>query len=117
VSPAHATFGAKQAPDFSISVVSTQRAACPINVGSLRLALVIKQGKAKLWSSADCPSGARSSVVRLRRGVPEVIPITWRRQTASPGCNGIPARVPSGTYTAYAVEGPLTSAPDRFRLG
>src|SRR5258708_30352931 len=111
-----ATFGAHQLAGFSLSVVSTQQRSCSFNIGPGHLALVVTEGPARIWSSADCVSGTASIVSALRRGVPTVVAISWNRQTSAPGCS-IPARVaPPGTYTGYAVDGSLTSAPVTFRL-
>lgn len=111
------TFGARQLPQFSLSVVSTQPASCSFNIGPRHLALVIKEGPTRIWSSADCASGTGSLVSALRRGVPTVVAISWNRQTSSPGCPG-PARLaPAGSYTGYAVDGSLVSAPVTIHLG
>lgn len=116
LSATQARFGPRQVPDFSLSVVSTQPTACSFNVGSGHLALVIKEGPERIWSSADCVSGTPSLVSALRRGVPTVVAIGWNRKTSSPGCTS-PARLaPAGSYTGYAVDGSITSAPVTFRL-
>ena len=109
-------FTSGQRPSFSLSVVSTQPADCSFNVGPGHLALVIKEGPARIWSSADCVKGAGSLVTALRRGVPTVVAIGWDKKTSAPGCSGLARSVPAGTYTAYAVDGSLTSAPVTFRL-
>ena len=109
-------FGSGQQPAFSLSVVSTQPTDCSFNVGSGHLAVVIKEGPARIWSSSDCVNGTGSLVTALRRGVPTVVSVDWNRRTSSPGCSG-PARVvPAGTYTAYAVEGSIVSPPVTLRL-
>ncbi len=110
-------FGSGQQPAFSLSVVSTQPTDCSFNVGPGHLAVVIKEGPARIWSSADCVNGTGSLVTALRRGVPTVVAIDWNRRMSSPGCGG-PARVvPAGTYTAYAVEGSIVSPAMTLRLG
>ncbi len=109
-------FPAGQQPDFDVNVVSTQQAECSFNIGSTHLALVIKEGPALIWSSADCAAGAGDLDTALKRGVPTVLAISWNRQTAAPGCSARHIEVPPGVYTAYAVEGNLTSPPVTFRL-
>jgi hypothetical protein len=104
-------------PNFSLSVVSTQPTNCSFNVGSGHLALVIKEGPARLWSSADCVKGTGSLVTALHRGVPTVVAVSWNEKTSTPGCGGPASPVPAGTYTAYAVDGSLVSPPVTFRLG
>jgi hypothetical protein len=109
-------FGPRQWPAFDINVVSTQQAECSFNIGSRRLALVIREGPARIWDSADCVTGTGGLDAALKRGVPTVLAVTWNRRTSAPGCSSPTAMVPPGTYTAYAVEGNLTSQPVTFRL-
>src|SRR6266567_6560107 len=116
LSAAQVAFGRGQEPGFSLSVVSTQPADCSFNVGPGHLALVIKEGPARVWSSADCVSGTGNLVAALRRGVPTVVSIGWNRRTSSPGCAGPVREVPAGTYTGYAADGSIASPPVTFRL-
>jgi hypothetical protein len=111
-----ASFGPGQQPAFSLSVVSTQPKDCSFNVGSAHLALVIKDGPAKIWSSADCASGAGNLVAPLKRGIPRVVTIDWDKRTSAPSCAGTAHAVPAGPYTAYAVDGSHFSSPVMFRL-
>jgi hypothetical protein len=117
LSGSQASFGPRQAPAFSLTIVSTQPAECSFNVGPRYLALVIKEGPVRVWSSADCVRRSGSLVSALKRGVPTVLPVTWDRRTSSPGCSGTVTRVPAGVYTAYATQGTVASAPMTFRLG
>jgi hypothetical protein len=110
-------FASQQSPSFGVEVVSTQQSACSFNVGPSYLALVIKEGPVRVWSSADCVTGSGSLVSALKRGVPTVLPLTWDLKTSAPGCGGPVTRVPAGAYTAYAVQGGLVSAPLAFRVG
>ncbi|HUZ54882.1 MAG TPA: hypothetical protein VMU94_20445 [Streptosporangiaceae bacterium] len=116
LSAAQVHFGSGQQPTFSLSVVSTQPTDCSFNVGPGHLAVVIKEGPARIWSSADCVNGTGSLVTALRRGVPTVVAVDWNRRTSSPGCSGPARPVPAGSYTAYAVEGSIVSPPVTFRL-
>ena len=109
-------FGQKQWPAFDVSVVSTQLAECTFNIGSRHLALVIKEGPALIWSSADCAAGTGALDAALKRGVPTVLAISWNRRTSAPGCSGRTTKVPPGVYTGYAVEDGLTSQSVIFRL-
>jgi hypothetical protein len=112
-----ASFGPGQQPAFSLYVVSTQPADCSFNVGSGHLALVIKEGPARIWSSADCASGAGNLVAALKRGIPAVVTIGWDKKTSVPGCTGPAHAVQAGRYTAFAVDGSHASSPVMFRLG
>lgn len=110
------TYRPHQLPEFSLSVVSTQRGSCSFNIGSRHLALVIKEGPTRIWSSADCAIGTGSLVSALRRGVPTVVAISWNRKTSSPGCSGPTRLAPAGVYTGYAADGKLVSAPVTIHL-
>lgn len=116
LSAAQVHYGPGQQPSFSLSVVSTQQNACSFNIGPSHLAVVIKEGPARIWSSADCVSGSGNLVAALHRGVPTVVTIGWNLTTSSAGCPGPARSVPAGAYTAYAVDGSLTSGPVPVRL-
>jgi hypothetical protein len=116
VSASRASLGSGQHPDFSLSIVSTQRKACSFNVGSAHLALVITKGPTRLYSSAYCAKGSGSLVTELRRGVPVIVAISWSRRTSSPGCSSRTRLVPPGSYTGYAVDESVVSSPVTFRL-
>lgn len=115
LSATQVNFGPGQQPSFSLSVVSTQRSACSLDIGPSHLALVMQEGPARIWSSADCVNGP-DNLVALQRGVPTVVTIEWNRKTSSPGCSGPGRSVPAGSYTGYAVDGSLISAPVPIRL-
>ena len=117
LSAAQTDFAPQQWPSFGLDVVSTQQADCSFNVGPGYLTLVIKEGPVRVWSSADCVTGDRSLLSALRRGVPTVLPVSWDLKTSAPGCAGPVTKVPAGTYTAYAIQGSLASAPLTFRVG
>jgi hypothetical protein len=104
-------------PQFSIDVVGTAEPSCTFNVGARHVALVIRSGSVRVWSSADCPRGSGSLVLDLQRGVPTTLSITWNRQTSSPGCTGPSSAMPAGTYSAAVADGGLASNSVTFRLG
>ncbi len=108
--PAHAR------PVFDVDVVSTKGRTCTFNVGARSLALVIRAGRDRVWSSADCPQGRKSLFTDLVRGVPTVLSIAWDRRTSSPGCRLARAAVPAGMYTATVTSGPLASNREIFRI-
>jgi len=109
-------FGPGQSPAFDINVVSTQQPECSFNLGSQHIALVIKEGPARIWSSADCAAGKTGLIAALKRGVPTVLTMSWNRATSAPGCASRATPVPAGVYTAIAVDGELSSVPVTFRL-
>jgi hypothetical protein len=109
-------FTAGQAPTFSVGVVSTQRAACSFNVGPAHLAVVIREGTARIWGSSDCTRGNGDLITALTRGVPTIVTITWPLRTSAGGCSGPVQQAPPGSYSAYAVDGQLISAAVPFRV-
>jgi len=115
-SSGQSSYGPAQLPFFRLSVVSTQPADCSFNIGASHLAVLIKKGTARIWSSSDCTGGSRGLVTVLKRGVPTGRSIGWGRNTSVPGCAGPMRFVRAGTYAAYAVDGPLVSAPVTLRL-
>jgi len=114
---AQPSYGRRQLPQFTVEVVATGRQTCTFNVGASHIALIIRSGSKRVWSSADCVQGAGDLVTDLQRGVPTVLPISWNRQPSSPGCGAQEAPVPAGTYTATAVDGWLQSNSVTFRIG
>ncbi len=108
--PAHAR------PVFDLDVVSTEGKTCTFNVGARYLALVIKAGRNRVWSSADCLQGRKSLFTDLVKGVPTALSISWDRRTSAPGCKLGSSPVPTGMYVATAVSGTLTSNKEIFRL-
>jgi hypothetical protein len=110
------SYGPGQLPVFDLDVVSTSARKCTFNVGPKFLALVITSGGAKIWSSADCVAGAGSMVTDLVKGIPAVLPISWGRQTSTPGCAAAATPVPDGTYAAAASHGRLVSKKVSFRI-
>lgn len=109
-------YAGRQLPQFSIDVVGTGGPTCTFDVGARHVALVIRSGSVRVWSSADCPRGSGSLILDLQRGVPTTLSITWNRQTSSPGCSGPSSAMPAGTYTGTVTDGGLDSNPVTFRL-
>jgi hypothetical protein len=109
-------YGRRQLPQFTVDVVATGPQTCSFNVGASHIALIIRSGSQRVWSSADCVQGAGDLVTDLQRGVPTVLPISWNRQPSAPGCQAQSGSVPDGTYTATAADGWLQSNTITFRI-
>lgn len=104
-----------QLPTFDLQVVSTAH-GCMFNVGRQHLELRVVSGDARVWSSADCTPGPASKIIKLAKGVPAVVPISWHRQASASGhCGG--RHVPNGRYDAIATDGILRSTRLTFRIG
>ncbi len=110
------SYGAGALPQFSVDVVATARQTCTFDVGARHVALIIRAGSVRVWSSADCVQGTGNLTSDLQRGVPTVLPISWNRQASAPGCPAGTSRMPAGTYTAAVSDGTLTSNPVTFRI-
>jgi hypothetical protein len=110
------SYGAGQLPQFKVFIVSTARETCTFNAGAAHVALVIRDGPGRVWSSADCVQGSGDLILALQRGTPTELPISWNRQESSHGCPASSAQVPTGTYTATVSDGTLTSNPVTFKL-
>ncbi len=109
-------YGPGQLPAFTVDVVSTSPRTCTFNVGPKFLAVVITAGGARIWSSADCVAGAGSNLTELVKGVPAVVPVSWGRETSSPGCFAPATRVHAGSYHAAAADGRLVSRKEAVRI-
>jgi hypothetical protein len=104
-------------PRFTVRAVSSERQACEFNMGTKFVSAVITSGDRRMWSSADCATGAGgSNVVVLANGTPGVLRVTWDRRTSSPGCTGS-ALVRPGEYQVSATAASLHSAKVNLVLG
>jgi hypothetical protein len=110
------SFGSREPAVFDLDVVSMSARTCTFNVGAKYLTLVIRAGRTRIWGSADCVEGRGSLVTDLQRGVPTVLPISWDRETSSPGCEIGSARVRAGSYAATVIDGADVSNTETFRL-
>jgi hypothetical protein len=100
---------AHQTPRFQLDVVSTAARPCSFDLGAKHVRLVIKAGgERQVWDSAGCALVGHR-VARLTRGVPDVLRVSWDRQTAVASCRVPGKAAQPGTYTATARSGPLRS--------
>jgi hypothetical protein len=104
-------------PRFTVRAVSSQPRPCRFNMGTASVAVVVAYGSQRIWSSADCATGARSRETVLTSGTPAVLRLSWDRRTSSPGCAGTGQPVRSGEYSATAVAGRLHSKTVPVVLG
>jgi hypothetical protein len=104
------------APSFLLTVVSTGRVECTVDVGPRMLEMRVTSGAERVWSTADCVSGPGVDMQTLQRGVPYARTINWdRRLSGSDWSSRRPAATP-GTYVAAAHAGPLKSPRVVFHL-
>ena len=112
-----ASYTVRQTPAFQLDVVSTGSRTCTFDVGAWHVLLRISAGSHRIWTSAECAEGQASVVTKLYRGIPVVVPVAWNGQRSSPGCPVPGNLAPPGSYTALAIDGPLTSNSLTFRIG
>jgi len=104
-------------PRFTVHAVSTTSQPCRFNIGTKFVSVVISARSRRLWSSADCPSGAGSHVTVLTGSRPASLRVSWDRRTSSPRCGGTTHLVRPGEYQAEAVAGHVHSDPVNVVLG
>jgi hypothetical protein len=104
------SYRAHAMPHFQVDVVSTAPRPCHFALGPRHVQLLIRAGgERRVWDSGDCAQSSGAQVTRLARGVPQVLRISWDRQTSAPRCH-LPRRpAQPGSYTATAVSGHLRS--------
>lgn len=103
-------------PSFIATVVNTGRVMCRADVGPRALEIRITSGEDRIWSTADCVSGAGTDVKELKRGVPYVRPLDWDRKRSSDDCRADPPTALPGTYVAVVRMGKLRSPKAVFHL-
>ena len=111
-----ASYGPHELPAFQIDVVSTDTSACVFNASPQSLRVVVTHGGQLAWSSGACLHDAAARVTRLRRGVPEVVPVVWNRRLTVSGCPTTVMAASPRTYAAMAQSGAVNSPSDPFRL-
>jgi hypothetical protein len=111
-----ASYGPGEQPKFQIDIVSTDAAACTLNVGRASLRVLITSGSRADWDSGACLRGATARAESLRRGIPSVVSITWDRRLRAGGCSEPTVTAAHGRYAAMAVAGSVVSQAKAFRL-
>jgi hypothetical protein len=106
-------------PSFTVHVASQASRPCRFNMSAKFVSVVIASasGDRRIWSSADCASGAASNMVAIASGRPAALRFTWDRRTSSPGCSGSGQLVRPGEYQVSAVAGRLHTKGTNFVLG
>jgi hypothetical protein len=108
------SYTSKQRPVFTVYAVSTMPGGCKIKFGAGAIRVIVTRYGHVVWNSAECPS-SQIKTVRLARGVPAEMSVTWNRG-AKYGCRGwLPARS-YGWFTASARNGDRSSAAINFQL-
>jgi hypothetical protein len=103
-------------PRFTVHATSQAGRPCRFDLGAGSVSVVVTSVGRRVWSSADCASGAADMVV-LTRGVPAARRISWNGETSAPGCRGAPHPVRAGEYQVTAVAGRQSSPAVNVVLG
>jgi hypothetical protein len=104
-------------PRFTVRAVAQGSRPCRLNMSPRFVSVVIADGDRRLWSSADCASGASSNMTVIASGKPAALRVSWDRRTSPPGCSGSGHLVRPGQYQVSAVAGRLHSRTVNFVLG
>jgi hypothetical protein len=104
-------------PRFTVHAVSQGNRPCRLNMSPKFVSVVITSGDRRIWSSADCASGASSNMVVIASGKPAALRVSWDRRTSSPGCGATGHLVRPGEYQVSASAGRLHSETTNFVLG
>jgi hypothetical protein len=117
LSSAQGWYQSGTSPRFTVRARLSQSQSCRFNMGAKFVSVVVTRGDRRIWSSADCVSGAGSRRVVLTSDTPAVLRASWDRRTSSPGCPGSQHLVLPGEYQVTAVAGPLHSKTVNVVLG
>jgi hypothetical protein len=104
-----------QLPRFDVDVVSTANRSCAFNAGRRFLSLAVRAHGKRIWDSSDCASGRRSHAIKLVRGVPAILPVTWDLDRSSArGCAKTSHPALTGRFAASAAGDGLASNTVKF---
>jgi hypothetical protein len=104
-------------PQFTVRARASKSQPCRFNMGAKFVSVVVARGDRRIWSSADCVSGAGSKRVVLTSHTPAVLRTTWDRKFSSPGCTDARHLVLPGEYQVIAVAGNRHSKTVNVVLG
>ena len=102
-------------PKLSLTVGTSEAAACTRDFGPDALGLVITSGQDRIWGSQDC-SSAPTDVRVLTPGTPVTLEMTWDRVRSQPGCAPTGSVARPGYYVVTPVAGKLTGQQTSFLL-
>jgi hypothetical protein len=101
-------------PVFTVYAVSTTATDCVFRFGQGAVRVLVSKHGRMVWDSADC-GPAPVQRVRLARGVPLQMSVTWNRKPHY-GCRGWLSGRSAGQFTAIATTGTQTTPPASFAL-
>jgi hypothetical protein len=103
-------------PSFQVFAVSTAAGECQLAFGPGLVHVVVTYLGQVKWDSAACAPAA-AKTVQFKRGVPQVLTISWNRAAAKPaGCAGSLPPGAWGTFQAVAKTVGQSSPARTFKL-
>ncbi|MBP2708108.1 hypothetical protein JOL79_30450 [Microbispora sp. RL4-1S] len=103
-------------PTFLVTMVSTGRLDCTVDVGPRTLEMRVLSGGERIWSTADCVAGSGVDRQMLQRGIPYVRTIRWDRHRSGTQCDAKRPAADAGTYIVTAHAGQIKSSKVVFHL-
>ncbi|MEW2622650.1 hypothetical protein [Streptomyces sp. NPDC048106] len=101
----HNSYSPDQTPAFELTAKNTSSADCKVDLGPGNAVLTITpaDGDHPLWSSADCPKGARDLLFRVPAGQSITYTVKWDRRPSAAHCATPSAgSAKTGTYLLEA---------------
>lgn len=108
-----------QDPTFELVAKNTSAKTCKADLGPKSAVLTITRAEANddLWSSAHCPAGSGSLLLRVPAGESVKQTVEWDRKKSAPKCaTPPPGSAPAGTYLVEASAPGLGTAQAPFVL-
>jgi hypothetical protein len=103
-------------PSFQVFAVSTAAGDCQLAFGPGSVHVVVTYLGQVKWDSAACAPAA-AKTVQFKRGVPQVLTISWNRAATKPaGCAGSLPPTAWGTFQAVATTAGQSSPARTFKL-
>ncbi|MEU6662683.1 hypothetical protein [Streptomyces sp. NPDC046821] len=113
------TYAPDEKPKFELTAKNTTAKDCKLDLGPKNAVLTITQAGSDtpIWSSADCPKGPGSLLLRVPAGGRTTHTVEWNRQPSAPEC-ATPTQAPAtpGTYLVEAKAPQLPKIQQSFVL-
>jgi hypothetical protein len=113
------TYAPGETPTFQLVAKNSSGSDCKVDLGPKGAVLTITQTGSddRVWSSADCPSGAAGVLFRVPANEQVAYTVKWDRKRSVPNCATPPAgSVPASTYLVEAKASGFPKAQTSFVL-
>ena len=110
------SYGAKEKPEFVLTLRNTLKVACTTNVGTTQQEFLVTSGSDRIFSTKDCPDKPADLQYTLEPGQDETARFTWGRERSLPNCAPIATEPRPGTYTLQISLGKTASDKVQFIL-